>query len=593
MSTTLFKSVQRTVGELVNEVILGRIGLPDLQRPFVWRDNKVRELFDSMMKGYPIGYIMLWDSPNDYENKKTSIGTNSKTFDEPKQLVIDGQQRLTALVAAMNGIYVKDKNFKNREIKISYNPLTKEFAVWSQAYERDTEWISKISDIYLAYKNQTIITFRKSFIKEANEGRKKKGVSALTDEEEYTIENNIYELYNLVNYSLPTLEINYNADEEDVADIFVRVNSGGQSLTENNFIQTLISVYENETSDKINEFSEKSRIPANNTSYNNLLAVEPSHLIRMAVGVGFRRARLRYAYMLLRGKNLETGKFSEDERQANLDKFKDALERVMNLNNWHAFINIVGEAGYISEKQIASSNAVVFSYILYLIAKYDYGLDAMSLKRCISKWFFMSAITYFYTGSTESEVERQFADLRNVKTAEEFIQYINNSIATRFTDDYFNYTLPNELNTAAGISPSWNGYIASQIVLNTPMLFSNTPISKYFIIGASGTKNAIDKHHIFPKNYLTNIGFTTDRDRNQLANFTYLDYATNIEISDKSPAEYVNDYREKLGEEGYKKACDEHALPENFEQMDYLEFLEKRRMLMAKIVKKAYEELCK
>lgn len=398
---------------------------------------------------------------------------------------------------------------------------------------------------------------------------------------------------NLSQYSLPTLEINYNADEEDVADIFVRVNSGGQSLTENNFIQTLISVYENETSDQINDFCEKSRIPADNTSYNNILAVEPSHLIRMAVGVGFRRARLRYAYMLLRGKNLETGVFSDEERQANLDKFKEALNRVMNLNNWHAFINIIAEAGYISNKLIASANAVVFSYVLFLIAKYDYKLDAMNLKKIISKWFFMSAITYFYTGSTESEVERQFADLRTVNNADEFIKYIDGVIATRFTDDYFEYTLPNELNTAASISPSWNGYIASQIVLNSNMLFSNTPISKYFILGASGTKNAIDKHHIFPKHYLTNIGFTSDRERNQLANFTYLDYATNIDISDKPPIEYVSDYRNKLGEDGYKKACEEHALPENFENMEYNEFLAVRRQLMSAVVKRAFKELCK
>lgn len=75
----------------------------------------------------------------------------------------------------------------------------------------------------------------------------------------------------------------------------------------------------------------------------------------------------------------------------------------MNLNNWHSFINIVAEAGYISDKLIASSNAIVFSYVLYLIAKYDYKLDAAQLKKCTSKWFFMSTITYFYTGSTESK----------------------------------------------------------------------------------------------------------------------------------------------------------------------------------------------
>ena len=593
MGKELFKNIPSKVGDLVKDVRNGRIGLPDLQRPFVWKDNKVRELFDSMLKGYPIGYIMLWESPSDYESKKSSIGDNQKTYDEPKELVIDGQQRLTALVAAMYGINVKDKNFTDREIKISYNPLTREFAVWSQAYERDSEWISRISDVFLAKEDNSISSLRRHFIKEVNEGRTKKGIELLTDEEEDLIEDNINALLNLSDYSLPTLEINYSADEEDVADIFVRVNSGGQSLTENNFIQTLISVYENETSDKINDFASKSRIPAENTSYNTLLAIEPAHLIRMAVGVGFKRARLRYAYMLLRGKNLETGKFSDEERTENLRIFKDALDKVMNLNNWHGFINIVAEAGYISDKLIASSNAVVFSYVLYLIAKYDYKLDAAQLKKCISKWFFMSTITYFYTGSTESEVEKQFADLRDIHTASEFIAYIDNVIETHFTDDYFNLTLPSELNSAAAISPAWYGYIASQIVLNTPMLFSNTPVSKYFVLGSSRTKNAIDKHHIFPKNHLKQIGYFSDRDRNQIANFTYLDYATNIEISDDSPQDYVAKFREKLGEDGYVKTCNDHALPQNFESMEYLEFLGERRVLMAQIVKKAYRELCK
>ena len=593
MGSELFKNIPSKVDDLVRGVRIGRIGLPDLQRPFVWTDNKVRDLFDSMMKGYPIGYVMIWESPADYETKKNVIGKNEKIHDEPKELVIDGQQRLTALVAAMYGVVVKDKNFADKEIKISFNPLTREFAVWTPAYERDTEWISRISDVFLAKEQNSIISLRRKFIKDANEGRAKKNLRELTEDEETTIEDSINALLNLSDFSLPTLEIQYNADEEAVADIFVRVNSGGQKLTENNFIQTLISVYENDTSDRINEFSEKSRIPADNTSYNTLLAIEPSHLIRMAVGVGFRRARLRYAYMLLRGKNLKTGKFSAEERQANLDKFKDALDKVMNLNNWHGFINIVGEAGYISNKLIASSNAVVFSYVLYLIAKYDYKLDAISLRKCISKWFFMSTITYFYTGSTESEVENQFADLRDVNTAEEFIAYIDRIISTRFTDDYFNLTLPSELNSAAAISPAWNGYIAAQIVLNNPMLFSNTPVSKYFIIGSSGTKNAIDKHHIFPKHYLEQIGYTNDRDRNQLANFTYLDYVTNIDISDKAPADYVNAYRQKLGDDGYKKTCEQNALPKNFENMEYPEFLEKRRQLMAQVVRKAYMELCK
>lgn len=221
MGKELFKNIPSKVEDLVKGVRNGRIGLPDLQRPFVWKDNKVRELFDSMLKGYPIGYIMLWESPADYENKKSTIGSNAKTYETPKELVIDGQQRLTALVAAMFAVKVKDKHFADREIKISYNPLTQEFAVWTQAFERDAEWISRISDVFLAKEDNSISTFRRRFIKEVNESRNKKGVPLLTDEEEDRIENNINALLNLSDYSLPTLEISYTANEEDVADIFL------------------------------------------------------------------------------------------------------------------------------------------------------------------------------------------------------------------------------------------------------------------------------------------------------------------------------------------------------------------------------------
>lgn len=592
MGKELFKNIPSKVKDLVSDVRNGRIGLPDLQRPFVWKDNKVRELFDSMLKGYPIGYVMLWESPQNYEDKKTSIGLGEKTYDVPKELIIDGQQRLTALVAALYGVKVKDKNFREREIRIAFNPLTREFAVWSQAYERDAEWVSRISDVFLAKEQNTFGTFRRRFIQGLNDGRAKKDQPPLTDADEERIENNLNALLDLLEYSLPTLEISYSADEEDVADIFVRVNSGGQTLTENNFIQTLISVYDNETSDRIDRFAEESRIPQNNTAYNNILAVEPSHLIRMAVGVGFRRARLRYAYMLLRGKELETGKFSSETQRSNLKKFKEALEKAMDLNNWHAFLNIVAEAGYVSSQLVASSNAVVFNYVLYLIGKYDYHLDAQRLRKSISKWFFMSTITYFYTGSTESEVEKQFADMRDVRTGDEFVAYIDRMIETHFTDDYFRFTLPNELNSAAAISPAWYGYVAAQIVLGTRMLFSNVPVEKYFLPGASGTKNAIDRHHIFPKNYLKAVGFESDRDRNQIANFALLDYATNIEISDEAPESYVQRYREKLGEAAYRKTCEDHALPEGFENMEYMEFLEERRKLMADIVRRAYRKLC-
>lgn len=592
MGKELFDNIPSKVADLLSDVKNGRIGLPDLQRPFVWKDNKVRELLDSMMKGYPIGYIMLWSSPDNYENTD-HIGKNEKTFKRPEDLVIDGQQRLTALLAAIYGVTIKDKNYNERTIKISFNPLTREFAVWTQAYERNPEWISEISRVFAADQEHNVSKFRKAFIKSANESREKNNENLLTEDEEDLIEKNINDLLNLEIYSLPTLKINSKADEQDVADIFVRVNSGGQTLTEKNFIETLIAVYDNDVHNKINQFCAASRGPADKTSYNQILFVDPSHLIRMSVGVGFRRARLRYAYMLLRGKNLKTGEITQTVREDNLRIFKNSLDIVTNLNNWHSFMNLFVSAGYLKSSFVASSNAVVFSYVLYLIGKYDYKVSSVDLQRIICKWIFMSTITGFYTGSTETEVEKQFADLRDVHNANEFVAYLDSVIKNRFTDDYFTYSLPSELNSSSATSPAWYGYIAALNVLGTPMLFSNVPLSQYFVTGANGGKNSIDKHHIFPKHYLEQIGYNNDRDRNQIANFTYLDYTTNIDISDAPPTEYVARYKDKIGKDAYKLACAQNALPENFELLPYPDFLAQRRILMAKIVKSAYEKLCK
>ena len=149
MAKDIYKSISRSVGDLLRDVEIGRIGLPDLQRQFVWKDSKVRDLLDSMLRGFPIGYVILWSAPEDYENTKT-IGNNEKTFKKPDDLVIDGQQRLTSLLAAIKGLKVKDKNFKERRIRICYNPIESIFEVWTQAFEKDANWISDISEVYKA-----------------------------------------------------------------------------------------------------------------------------------------------------------------------------------------------------------------------------------------------------------------------------------------------------------------------------------------------------------------------------------------------------------------------------------------------------------
>ena len=229
--------------------------------------------------------------------------------------------------------------------------------------------------------------------------------------------------------------------------------------------------------------------------------------------------------------------------------------------------------------------------MLYLIGKTEYNVQPMELKKIMQRWFFMTTIKGFYTNSPESAVEKQFADLRKVHTSRDFVDYLDNEIKSQFTDDYFKYNLPNDLVTSSTQSPAWYGYVASLNVLGYPMLFSNTPTSKYFIVGASGGKSSIDIHHIYPKNYLSQIGIEDDRERNQIANYTFLDYSTNIDISDNPPSEYVLAYKSRLGVEGYKITCFQNALPENFENLEYHDFLTKRRVLMAELIFRAYRKL--
>lgn len=590
MAKELYERIDRKVGDILSDIRYGKLGLPDLQRPFVWKDNKVRDLLDSMIKGFPVGYVMLWSAPEDYENTN-NIGDGKKNYVKPLDLIIDGQQRLTSLLASLFGEKVKGKDYKYRRIRIAYHPIINRFEVWSPAFEKDANWISDIFMVFKAEEEHTLSKYLRSIYFQINSGREKKGERLLTEDEQDLIDENIRNLLSLKDYILPTLRIKAIAKEEDVAEIFKRVNSGGQNLNENNFIETILAVYDISIHDKIQKFCADSRIPADNTSYNRIMEVDPSHLIRMAVGFGFRRARLSYAYKILRGKDLETGISSDELRGKNLSKFREALEVVMNLNNWHSFLNLFGEAGYLSGKLISSKYTVVFGYVLYLIGKFDYKISSIELRRILTLWIFMTTLTSFYSSSPESLVEQIFADIRNIKTAEELYDYLWSVINNRLTDDFFDVTLPDNLNSSSAISPAWYAYLASLNVLGSQLLFSSTPASRYWLAGTHGTKSSIDKHHLFPKNYLAKIGINEDRYRNQIANFTYIDYSTNIDISDNPPVYYTERYMLKLGTEEYDKTCSEHALPKDWQNMDYFEFLKERRKLMAQIIKKAYSKL--
>ena len=187
--------------------------------------------------------------------------------------------------------------------------------------------------------------------------------------------------------------------------------------------------------------------------------------------------------------------------------------------------------------------------------------------------------------------EGQLAELKNCKNPEDFLEYIDGFIATRFTESYFDVTLPEELKTSSTQAPTWCAFVASQIVLGAQVWLGTSTVSTLLSVGSSGSKRAYDKHHIFPKNYLNSIGITKNVDRNQVANFVFIDYQSNIEISDRSPSEYVAEYRKQIGAETFSKSCNTNAIPANLDTMTYSEFLKARRVLMAQMIKAAYLKL--
>ena len=253
MSTPLFKPISCTVEWLISNIDHGSLGLPDIQRPFVWNNPQVRDLFDSMFRGYPVGFLLFWAAGGGQGSKQ--IGAASHGTDVPSLLIIDGQQRLTSLYAVMKGKPVLDKNFVERHITIAFKPENGEFAVYTAAVARSPEWIPNISDLFTTTgsSRKHINVFLERL--EAAQGE-------AAAEKEERISGNIERLLNIRGYTFSALEIDEDTDEELVSDIFVRVNSGGQKLNQSDFILTLMSVFWAEGRDELESFCKRSRIPS-------------------------------------------------------------------------------------------------------------------------------------------------------------------------------------------------------------------------------------------------------------------------------------------------------------------------------------------
>lgn len=582
MSDTLFKEVKFTLGSLINYIELGEIGLPDIQRPFVWKNAKVRDLFDSMYRGYPVGYLLLWQNALDGAQK--AIGTDHKQM-PPKLLIVDGQQRLTSLYAVIKGISVIRENYASERIEIAFNPLLGTFAVADAAIRKDRSFIPNISRIWS--KDADLFSLLDEYLSGL---RKSREVSA---QEEKLIKNAFTRLNGMLSYPFTALELAAAVDEEQVAEVFVRVNSKGKTLKQADFILTLMSVFWDEGRAQLERFCRSAReVPKGKPSaFNYFFEPDPDQLLRISVGLAFRRANLKHVYSILRGKDLETGDFSEERRDQQFELLKQMQDRTLSLTYWHDFLKAIRRSGHCSKQTISSESAVIFAYVLYLLGRTEHKVEEHTLRRVIARWFFMSTLSARYSSSPESKMEYDLARLRPVRTAGQFVGLLDRLCDETLTHDYWEITLPGELAVSSARNPAFNSYCASLVLLEARVLYSEQYVKDLLEPALLSNKSAIERHHLFPKSYLKKQGVSDVRETNQVANYALVEWGDNINISDKPPPEYVPELEKRFSSAELKRMYYWHALPENWQEMDYPAFLVKRRELIARVIADGFETL--
>lgn len=581
----------------------GEIAIPEIQRPFVWDSSKVRDLIDSLYKGYPVGYIITWKNPD--------VKLKDGTFALGKKVLIDGQQRITALIAAILGQEVVGSDYRKKRIKIAFNPREEKFEVSNPAIEKDSIWISDISKIFTNDFNTFSYIFK--YCSENN-------ISDM--EEQSKLANTITNLIAIKNNNLGIIDLSHKLDIETVTEIFIRINSKGVVLSQADFAMSKISsneVYGGNTIRKtIDYFCHLAKNPIdyvaireNDTEYCNkddfnkikwiakenedLYSPSYTDVLRVAFTYKFNRGKLADLVSLLSGRDFETREYKDEIAEESFKLLHEGVLDFVNETNYKRFIMIIKSSGIIDSSLVRSQNVLNFAYTLYLTLKAK-GIQPNKIENLVRRWLVLSILTGRYSSSPESAFDY---DIKRIVEADDIELYIKHVEDGELSDAFWNNILVTKLNTSVTSSPYFNVYLMAQI-RNGDRGFLSSHIDVKTLIEGRG-----DVHHIFPKKYLQKNGLNNRGQYNQIANYVYMQSEINIRISDKSPDKYFNELIEQCnnGEIKYgginnidelNNNLNENCIPREVFNMNidnYNEFLELRRRLMAEKIKEYYYKL--
>ncbi len=598
MQTQKYSVNQHLIETLLVWVKSGEIAIPEIQRPFVWDSSKVRDLMDSLYQGYPVGYVITWRNPN--------VRLKDGSTAEGKKVLIDGQQRITALTAAILGDYVVNKEYKRIRIKIAFNPIEEKFDVQTPVILKDKTWIPDISEVL----NGTVNSFGyiNTYLQNNPDVNQDKVVEAINN------------LFNLTKKQIGLIDLAGDLDIETVTEIFIRINSKGVVLSQADFAMSKIAANDNyggqELRKAIDYFSHLAVAPEfyqfikdndadfAKTDYFQKMAwlrsenedlYDPSYtdVLRVAFTSQFNRGKLSDLVSLLSGRNFETRTFEEHIAKESFEKLSAGIGQFINETNFKRFIMIIKSAGFISPKLIRAQNALNFAYILFLKLR-EKGENPANIEKYVRRWFVLSLLTGRYSGSAESSIDYDSKQIAN-KPFDQFLQEVEEA---DLSDAFWNASLVQSLDSSVSSSPYFLVYLASQAKANDKGF-----LSKEITVGDLITYRG-DIHHIFPRDFLKKNGMERGK-YNQIANYVYMQQEVNIAVGNKAPDAYFSEVLEQCHGGALKyggiSSLDElhenlksNCVPESIFTMSldrYDEFLKERRKLMAQKMKEYYFSL--
>jgi hypothetical protein len=598
MSTQRYSVTPHPIETLLTWVKSGEIAIPEIQRPFVWEASKVRNLLDSLYQGYPVGYLIAWRNPN--------VKLKDGTFSAGKRILIDGQQRVTALMAGLLGLEVLTKDYETVRIRIAFHPVEEKFEVANPAIRKDGAWIEDVAAVFAPEADLIDLTDDYS-AKNPDADRRKVGKV-------------LQRLRMIINNHVGLIELAEDLDIETVTEIFIRVNSAGTELSQADFVMSKIAANESyggntlrkaidyfchlaiapeflgliEKNDKAfaaSEFLPKMRWlkDVNDDIY------DPTYtdMLRVAFTAEFGRGKLADLVALLSGRNFETRQYEAIIAEESFAKLKQGILQFINETHFDRITMILRSAGFITSDLIGGRNAVNFAYILYLRGRAE-KVPADNLERLVRRWYAMSILSGRYTGSPETAFD---VDIRQIE-ARGLVTYADSIIENELPPSFWTGMLPQLMDTSSGQSPYLLAYKAAQVkLLDKGFLSRDIDVHSLLM-------NRVDVHHVFPRNHLKKQGLARGR-YNQISNFVLAQSEINISIGDRAPDVYFKELGEQCsgGAKKYGGIIDKNEMRANLAMnclpvslLDgviptYDDFLEQRRKLMALKIKQWFEML--